>query len=111
MKKLFLTDIDNTLIYSYKHAKDGDVCVENIHDKPQGYMPVYAYENLARVGEAFEVVPITTRSAEQYNRISFPLKIKHAVVANGGLLLCEGKVDEAWKKSVAEGIASSFKKV
>lgn len=104
MKKLFLTDIDNTLIYSYKHAKGGDVCVETIHDKPQGYMPPYAYENLAKVGEGFEIVPVTTRSTEQYNRINFPLDIERAVVANGGLLLCKDKADEAWNKAVKESV-------
>ncbi|MBO5287498.1 MAG: HAD hydrolase family protein [Clostridia bacterium] len=100
MKKITLiTDLDNTLIYSYKKASlEKDICVEEIHGKPQGFMTQYAYELFAQLYDKVEIVPITTRSVEQYKRIKWQQgkAPRYAICANGGILLENGEINEAW---------------
>ena len=36
-KILFTCDLDNTLLHSYKHRQDGDVCIEILKEKEQGF--------------------------------------------------------------------------
>ena len=93
-KPLFVCDLDKTLIHSYKHKKEGDVCVEIIKDKEQGYMSPLAMELLCRVSKRVELVPVTSRSIEQYLRINFPkdCEIRYAVTTNGAILLENGKI-------------------
>ena len=105
MKKIFLADLDNTLIYSYKHAKEGDVCVEMLKGKPQGFISAENYARLKGLQERYTVIPVTSRSIEQYGRIQLPVTPAYAVVANGGWLLKDGVVDEAWRKETEAFIA------
>ncbi len=44
------------------------------------------------------IVPVTTRSMEQYKRILFPMGAspRYAITANGGGLLCGGIPDKKW---------------
>lgn len=95
---LLLTDLDNTLLYSYKHRLPGDVCVEYIHEKEQGYMSVRSLELLGQVIRRIPVIPVTTRSVEQYQRIHFPEGAcpETAVVSNGAILLKNGVRDPEW---------------
>ena len=105
MKKIFLADLDNTLIYSYKHAKEGDVCVEMLKGKPQGFISAENYVRLKGLQERYTVIPVTSRSIEQYGRIQLPVTPAYAVVANGGWLLKDGVVEEAWRKETEAFIA------
>ena len=34
---LFASDLDNTLLFSHQHAQAGDVCVEYLDGKAQGF--------------------------------------------------------------------------
>lgn len=36
---LFASDLDNTLLVSHQHAQAGDVCVEHLDGKAQGFFP------------------------------------------------------------------------
>lgn len=100
MKKiLFMCDIDNTLLYSYKHKKEGDVCVEILKDKKQGFTSPRTLELLKQVTalDNVEMIPLTTRSVEQYSRIDFGEgRPKAALVTNGTLLLEGDKLNEEW---------------
>lgn len=93
-----MADLDNTLLYSYKHAREGDLCVEWLKGKEQGYMTKAAFEKLKALQSGGGVIPVTSRSIEQYGRIQLPVLPKYAIVANGGWLLVDGKPDEAWRK-------------
>ena len=42
--KLFLSDLDNTLLYSYKHRATDDVCIEYNKGKEQGFMTSYSFD-------------------------------------------------------------------
>lgn len=98
---LFATDLDNTLIHSYKRADIDDICVERANDgKKLSYMTQEAcrlLENL-RENNHICIVPLTTRSIEQYQRINlFSGSVpEYAVTSNGGNLLVNGVPDRQW---------------
>lgn len=95
---IFASDLDNTLIYSYKTAKACDICVEMKDGKRLSFMTPKSCLLLEQVIKSTDFIPITTRSLEQYKRINFfegytpPL----ALVSNGGILLVNGLIDEQW---------------
>ncbi|MDD4843275.1 MAG: HAD hydrolase family protein [Anaerotignum sp.] len=93
---LFASDLDNTLIHSYKKAKKDDICVEVKDGKELSFMSKENYELLKEVVKKCEFVPVTTRSLEQYQRINLGIIPKYAIVAHGAILLIDGKVDEGW---------------
>ena len=102
---LFASDLDNTLIHSYKKAADNDICVETMMTDSQerkklSYMTPSAYRLFKKAYKckSIDIVPVTTRSLKQYRRIhlfdeSVP---KYALAANGGILLTDGKQDDDW---------------
>ncbi|MCL2053069.1 MAG: HAD hydrolase family protein [Oscillospiraceae bacterium] len=93
---LFASDLDNTMIHSYKTAKKGDICVELKDGKELSFMSPEAYSLLKTVASECLFVPITTRSLEQYRRITLGVKPEYALAAHGALLLVNGEVDRQW---------------
>lgn len=106
---VFNSDIDNTLIYSYKH----DIgipkqCVEVYQGREISYMTEVSYEYLKKVRERYLFVPTTTRSIEQYRRIDFGIKEpEYALVCNGGILLENGNIDQGWYEDSLNLVADS----
>ncbi len=98
MNILFACDLDNTLIHSYKHRAPNDICVEMLGDKEQSFISPRTYELLREVVKYVTFVPLTTRSIEQFNRISWEEDItpKYAITTNGGILFVEGERDKEW---------------
>ncbi len=99
MKKILMAcDLDNTLIHSYKKKKEGDVCIELIKGKEQGFINDSIREKMRRLNEKVIFVPITTRSIEQYLRIQWEQIVipRYAVTTNGAILLDNGEKDPAW---------------
>ena len=98
-KVLFTCDLDNTLLHSYKHKREGDVCIEILKDKEQGFTSPRTLELLWQLNTYENVctVPLTTRSIEQYTRIRWDAAAPQlALVTNGTLLLNNGEIDEQW---------------
>lgn len=94
-----LSDLDNTLIYSYKRALGADKrLVETKDGKELSFMSGRSYELLPQVRKKYCFVPVTTRSLEQYRRIFLPgtAPPSFALAANGGILLRDGRLDEGW---------------
>ena len=104
-KTLFASDLDNTLLFSRRHSRPGDVCVEMLEGKEQGYFSPLTIARLREVNACMDFVPVTSRSAAQYRRIHFPAGCvpRWAVTTNGGLLLENGEIDAAWR---AESLAA-----
>jgi hypothetical protein len=97
---IFASDLDNTLIYSYKVKTQGDLCVEEKDGKELSFMSVSAYHLLQEVNRKCLFLPVTTRSMAQYRRIrllgsGYPA---FALVSNGGNLLRYDTVDEEWQR-------------
>lgn len=95
---IFNTDLDNTLIYSYKHEIGPEKrCVEIYQGREISYITEKTYELLNSVKEKVLIVPTTTRTIEQYERIHLEIgAFPYALVCNGGVLLIDGKEDEQW---------------
>ncbi len=97
---LFATDLDNTLIHSYKRAHENDICVETKDGKELSFMTPGAYYMLEKIYNSKDIiiVPVTTRSLEQYNRIDL-FKGRYAqlaLAANGGILIENGVINKEW---------------
>lgn len=95
---IFNSDLDNTIIYSYKHdIGNQKKCVELYQEREISFITERTFELLKLVKKNIEMVPTTTRTMEQYNRINLGIgDFKYALVCNGGVLLVNGKSDEDW---------------
>jgi len=95
---IFHSDLDNTLIYSYKHDIGRDkVCVELYEGREISYVTKNTYDMLKEVIQKVLFVPTTTRSVEQYQRIDLGIGTpQYALVCNGGVLLINGREDWNW---------------
>ena len=99
MRKIVLAcDLDNTIIHSYKHKTDGDICIEYKEGKEQGFIPQCLYDLLKNLDETVRFVPITSRSVAQYRRIQWPKDIEpeFAITTNGGLIVYRNGREERW---------------
>jgi hydroxymethylpyrimidine pyrophosphatase-like HAD family hydrolase len=99
---LFATDLDNTIIHSYKISKSGDVCVETKDGKQLSFMAPGSYEMFNSISQKCSIVPFTTRSLEQYRRIDLGFIPPYAIVAHGAILLVDGQVDDQWISETRE---------
>jgi len=104
---LFASDLDRTLIYSKRFLKQGEdegiLPVESKKDKNISYMTESAIDQLKQLASEVLFVPVTTRTIEQYKRIFLltdEIKPQYAIVSNGGNLLINGEVDQAWKNTI-----------
>ncbi|MCI7768160.1 MAG: HAD hydrolase family protein [Oscillospiraceae bacterium] len=96
---LFLSDLDRTLIFSYKRLTEDNICVEEKEGKKLSYMTPFSAKLLCLIAERVTFIPVTTRSIEQYERIKFPCgRPCFAVCDNGGNLLVNGVPDPVWRK-------------
>jgi hypothetical protein len=109
---LVASDLDRTLIYSRGAvpAPGADVpplvAVERYRDEDASWMTAAAAQRLAMLAGDVLVVPVTTRTPEQWQRIQLPgPPSRFAITANGGILLTDGEVDRPWQRAVAAELA------
>jgi hypothetical protein len=109
---LCATDLDRTLIYSRGAlAAAGDlvrdvVPVEVHEGHDASWMTRGAADAFAELTRRARVVPVTTRTPEQWRRIRLPgPPPRYAITANGGVLLVDGRVDHSWDATVAAELA------
>ncbi|MCT4660599.1 MAG: hypothetical protein N4A40_01970 [Tissierellales bacterium] len=107
---IFASDLDQTLIYSKRWIENEKnvKCVEIYKDSPLSYMDLEAISNLKKILLRNKFVPITTRTIEQYNRIKLPVEVQTAVVANGGIIIENGEIDEVWSERIKSEISESL---
>ena len=91
---LFASDLDNTLLFSHRHRQPEDRCVERLNGAEQGFFTRETPDLLPQVVQRVHLLPITTRSIEQYQRIQWPdgTAPRIALTANGAVLLRDGQV-------------------
>ena len=96
--KILCTDLDNTIIYSYKHDIGNEkMNVELYKEREISFISNHTYELLKKVKEEFLIIPTSTRTIEQYERIDLKIgTFKYALVCNGSVLLVDGKKDKDW---------------
>lgn len=102
-------DMDNTIIYSYKHDIGSDkINVEQYQGREISYVTSRTRDLLAALSQKVLIVPTTTRTQEQYERIDLKIgNIKYALVCNGGILLENGTRNEEWLKETKSLIEES----
>lgn len=84
------------------------VCVEMYDGEPLSYMSRLAVERYAELARRGPVVPVTTRTPEQYRRVHLPgPPPAFAVASNGGRILVDGTNDDAWSRTVRTAIAET----
>ena len=95
---IFNTDLDNTMIYSYKRdIGDDKLCAEVYQGREVSFVTQETARLLKEVNSAVELVPTTTRTMEQYVRIDLGIGTpRYALVCNGGVLVVNGVEDEQW---------------
>lgn len=93
----FCSDLDNTMIYSYRHEiGEKKRCVEIYQGREISFMTERSYEILADLQKKVLFVPVTTRTVEQYERIDLGFLPEYALTCNGGVLLVRGREEESW---------------
>lgn len=94
MYKLMFTDLDGTLIFSAAKKQHGDIVCEYKGDTEISCITALQQRLLPKL----HLIPVTTRSIEQYRRIRFPdgFSPKYALTDNGGNLLINGVPDKDW---------------
>ncbi len=107
--KVFNADLDNTIIYSYRHDIGSDKRNVEMHKNNElSFVTEKTYSLLQCIKDEILFVPTTTRTIEQYNRIDLGIGIlKYALVCNGGVLLVNGKEDEEWYKDSLQLVQKS----
>lgn len=114
MKKIvFHMDLDNTIIYTEKHMLNADKqCVERYEGREFSFVTPKTYELLQKITKQVIMVPTTTRTIQQYNRIDLKVgTFSYALVCNGGVLLVDGKEDEGWYAQSLRRICRSKKEL
>ena len=110
---IFFTDIDNTLIFSKKRSPKNAVCVEYKDGQPLSFMTERSIELYKTLFKKITVVPVTTRSTEQFMRIEHIKNSHYAIVSNGAKLFIDGIEDKEWKdyyKACVESCMPVFEK-
>jgi len=108
-KKMFASDLDQTLIYSYRSFINEKVQeqvqpVEWLEDRYISYMTERAVSRLRQLSRELFFVPVTTRTKLQYQRISFleyDISYQYAVTSNGGTIFYKGIEDQDWRRQVS----------
>ena len=106
---LFHCDLDNTLIYSYKlEIKTKKRCVEIYQGREVSFMTEATCRLLNKVKNKVSIIPTTTRTVEQYQRIDLGIgTLDYALMCNGGVLFLHGKEDATWYEETKALIAES----
>ncbi|MBQ2937910.1 MAG: HAD hydrolase family protein [Clostridia bacterium] len=100
---IFATDLDNTMIFSHRLIsgyEDKVYCVEYYNGKAITYMTYTAIEKIKNLMKKIHVIPITTRSISQFERIEIFSSATYAVVANGGTILKNGIIHPEWEQYI-----------
>jgi len=95
------SDLDQTLVFSPRaSARVGGALpahpVDVIDGRVVGELADAVAAGLGALPTASTFVPATTRTAAQLRRLRLPIAYRHAVVANGGVVLVDGEPDPAW---------------
>lgn len=109
MKDCRFCDLDNTLIFSHRHDVGEKMVVEYLDGKEQSYMQMHIYEMFCKTEKI--IVPLTSRTCVQYERIELPVFPQYALLDNGGILLINGEKDEAWISDTFNLVSEDLEKM
>lgn len=98
MKILLACDLDGTLLVPERDAGVNDIPAEIIRGRRASFWTPGTVQRLKDLPDDVMLVPVTSRSVEQYHRIVWPdgCEPEIAIAANGGVLLIDGKIADKW---------------
>ena len=104
---VLFSDLDGTLIFSANRKKVGDIVIEHKDGAEISCITARQAELLPKIRN---IIPVTTRSVEQYRRIEFPegFAPEYALCDNGSTLLINGEKDGPWLERSAEMLAEAL---
>ena len=92
---LFATALDNTLIFSKGFVKNEDVIAVEYKDNQElSYITKQALEILKKLNEEITIVPISSRSLEEFKQLTFYSMFEHTILSNGLVILYKGLVED-----------------
>lgn len=100
-------DLDGTIIFSRRSSQNELthlVPVERYRDRHIAFMTPKAYELMNKLMAIRGFVPTTTRTLEQFNRVSFSHRTEWAIVCNGAVILHNGIEDVRWSQHISQVI-------
>lgn len=110
-RRIYATDLDNTLIYSHKFIAQHQIplaevsCVEQYNGKDINYVHNEVVKGLRRFKASDCLfMPVTTRRTEQYLRINLGFTPEYAIVSNGGVILRNNQPLAEWTATVNNAI-------
>ncbi|MFN2746532.1 HAD family hydrolase [Bacillus sp. z60-18] len=112
--KAFASDLDRTLIYSKKMieaygAETDYQLIETLEGKEISYISEKTKENLRKICENMLFIPVTTRTTEQYKRITLfqeTIVPEYAITTNGGCILKNGMPIREWSGYIEKKLQS-----
>lgn len=114
---VFASDLDGTLIFSKRYlAKlqeplgDSLHLIETIDDREISYVTQRVIEKLKLINERIFFVPVTTRTIQQYRRITLfqgQIKPSYAIVTNGANILLNGEPMVEWQQLMERRLKDS----
>ena len=103
---IFATDLDRSLMFSSKFIEGNmsPICIETLEGKEISYMLEESLSLLDKIKNTrgLGFIPVTTRSVEQYKRVSSIQDCEYAITTNGGVILHKGKKYDKWEKHIRE---------
>jgi hypothetical protein len=105
------TDLDQTLIFS-PHASarlgGGLPCnpVEHIGGVVISEIAQTVSEHIDLLPPRVLLIPATTRTVDQLNRLQLPFAYQYAIAANGGAVLIDGVPDPSWDAEVQRRVTA-----
>lgn len=112
---LFASDLDQTLIYSPRSFRlipgepmPASSSIEIYDGRDISFMADSAVAKLRKIASQSIFVPVTTRTIDQYQRISLfceNMIPAYGVTSNGGNIIVDGAVDPTWREQVAMNMA------
>ena len=112
---MFASDLDRTMIYSHR-GFGGEILnipvrtIEVANGRDISFMTKKAIALLQKLSEEMMFVPVTTRTTEQYSRVSLfheEIRPTYAITCNGGVVLKDGKIDTHWQDYICTKIDGS----
>ncbi|MFD5175582.1 HAD family hydrolase [Nocardia sp. NPDC058379] len=84
------------------------LCVEYYEGEPLSYMTTTAVTLLSELAGRAPVIPTTTRTIEQFQRIDLPgAPWRYAITSNGGNILVDGLPDPTWRAGIDDKVRAS----
>lgn len=106
---VFATDLDNTMIFSHRLvdvSKANVHCLEFYEERPITYMTLTSIQKLKTLMQKIYIVPVTTRSISQFNRVELWSTMEYAIVSNGGTILHYGVPLIEWEQYMQKVLAN-----